>query len=904
MNIKTTQLFLYLHPIFNWIPEAENDWDITIVGDTDWAAAFADLVLQLGQVPDKRLTISWYIRRSSTKNAYLKERPALGDFIAINGEQDDKYGIINFYPITSLSDQNQPNPRRRYMIVATEAGDYNEQTATNLVKSSRVNCIAAFAKEDRLSYLFRGKNDLMHYDAIAEEATNALERMAFNTHLIWEDDGNRDMNYTRERFNEPYYYNSSVSFVLSIPYKLRSIGVMNNADLFRSAARMDRLIRVADAKPESAVAKHLVRMAVYEHRRWVMEKVTSGVTGLTDEDGNIDYDGCVERCSYKIKDKKGRLRKHVGIVRCDSETLLKDGPFADHIKWDKTTNIKALDELDQVSILMHRAMNKKAKKVLKDQSVLNELTDKLQTRCSTIGPRAVMLGDRFTFAIKNIMDSSLPYSAQFETYKKMLLQCAPKLEPLVNSISEILYPVIEANQYRDYKLYDYELIRSIPFIITAPVQSHICMSLGRLISTQANNIDYFKCVASATALYAGRITYLLLPDSRSNMDILASKLKAISSYFDYRGNECAIDVIAVIDDDLPGEIATKIQSTLDSARIHGHITSHSIRRIERSKLIQTLQTIVTRTGASYYDGTELLTDSGMINGKAVAAISEVLPYFEFDSYNRAFTNCVGCDYLNYIDITSFIQVEDMFALMNAHDKEFNYPNFEKTYTKFWEIYNGDAIEERDLALCARAWNKVSIIIRTGGRDNLRLKNVSLGTTDSAERRVIFKMLNALSDRGYLENLYIDRAKNAMSATITNQTVKDMFVASGMILEIYCFFEACKTCLFDDVQTGYRFNWEFDDVTNELDLVLTKGYRSILIECKSIASVDEGIYLTLDSLGDHFGINYAKILILVTDTTTPSYGQFVSRGNQMDIITISTRKELEKIGERLVEIIGE
>jgi hypothetical protein len=143
-------------------------------------------------------------------------------------------------------------------------------------------------------------------------------------------------------------------------------------------------------------------------------------------------------------------------------------------------------------------------------------------------------------------------------------------------------------------------------------------------------------------------------------------------------------------------------------------------------------------------------------------------------------------------------------------------------------------------------------------------------------------------------MYIDRAKNAMSATVTNQTVKDMFVASGMILEIYCFFEACKTCLFDDVQTGYRFNWEFDDVTNELDLVLTKGYRSILIECKSIASVDEGIYLTLDSLGDHFGINYAKILILVTDTTTPSYGQFVSSGNQMDIITISTRKELEKI----------
>ncbi len=92
------------------------------------------------------------------------------------------------------------------------------------------------------------------------------------------------------------------------------------------------------------------------------------------------------------------------------------------------------------------------------------------------------------------------------------------------------------------------------------------------------------------------------------------------------------------------------------------------------------------------------------------------------------------------------------------------------------------------------------------------------------------------------------------------------------------------------------------MTNELDCVLTKGYRSIFVECKSTKDPDEGFYLTLDSLADHFGIGFKKVLVMVTDTSSRAFSKYDSRGKQMDIITISRKSELKDVGKKLIEIM--
>jgi hypothetical protein len=305
--------------------------------------------------------------------------------------------------------------------------------------------------------------------------------------------------------------------------------------------------------------------------------------------------------------------------------------------------------------------------------------------------------------------------------------------------------------------------------------------------------------------------------------------------------------------------------------------------------------------ADFYDGTTWLTESGFSNGKLVTAIAEHIPYFEFDSLNRQFRNCISCEELLYVHPTSFLQVEDMFALMNAKDKDFTYQDYADTYRDYWEIYCGDAINEPDFYLCARSWTHLTNVLKSGGAENLWIESKPLGTTDENEIRVVKNMLKALKEKGILHSLYID-SENRVTTLIASRKAKGPFIKAGDLLEIYVYFEACRTNWSDDVQIGYKFRWESEEVINELDCVLTKGYRSILVECKSTKEVDEGYYLTLDSLGDHFGIGCRKVLVVVTRSDSKGYDVQLSRGRQMDILTISQRSDLDRIGEKLKEIM--
>lgn len=308
-----------------------------------------------------------------------------------------------------------------------------------------------------------------------------------------------------------------------------------------------------------------------------------------------------------------------------------------------------------------------------------------------------------------------------------------------------------------------------------------------------------------------------------------------------------------------------------------------------------------RCGADYYDGSNLLVDSHYENGMLNRDIMGTVPYFEFDNYHKEFKTCINCEYLKYSKITSFIQVEDMFALLNAQDKEYNYQDNSDCYRDMWEIYGGDAINENDLTLCARSWTKLTDILKTGGIDNLEITGVQIKGDNLKENAVIRKMLRVLQKKRYISGLEITD-DNKVNCKLRSKKIKNIFMKTGDLLEIYVFFEACKTGYFDDIQTGFRFKWEFNDVTNEFDCVLTKGYRSILVECKSTKEQDENYYLTLDSLADHFGIGFKKVLIIVTNTGSEGFDMHEARGRQMDIVTVSQKSDLDNIGNKLITIM--
>lgn len=432
----------------------------------------------------------------------------------------------------------------------------------------------------------------------------------------------------------------------------------------------------------------------------------------------------------------------------------------------------------------------------------------------------------------------------------------------------------------------------------------LCMALGEASCIRSNNDEYFKSVASATALHANRIMYVYVPSHTTNMRIFASKLKAIRNYFKCRQHSCEITITLFLGKRAKeqGGGVRDWNKVLLTAKEKGRVNDFEIISYEDVQLLpQIVADAVKASGAMFYDGTNPILRSSLVNGAVAQKISETLPYFEFDSYNRRFVNCVGCEELRKRRVNEFIQVEDMFALMNAKDRVNVGQDYSDTYKDYWDIYCGDAIGEKNFALCARSWTKMSNVLKSGGAECLHINRRSMGSNDASEIRVMRKMLQALREKGFLTSLKIDE-KNCVTASIANKKVKGMFAKAGDVLEQYVYHEALKMKWFDDVQTGYMFRWEYEEVSNELDCMLTKGFRSIFVECKSTKDADENYYLTLDSLADHFGIGYKKVLIMVTDVRNDSYDIHISRGKQMDIITISEKAELVRIGERLKEIM--
>ena len=76
---------------------------------------------------------------------------------------------------------------------------------------------------------------------------NEIERMAFNTHLIWEKNLNIDERKVKAEFKKKYNYNSCLSLALSLKYKLFSVGIDLDQLTSVQAARMFALM-IADKK--------------------------------------------------------------------------------------------------------------------------------------------------------------------------------------------------------------------------------------------------------------------------------------------------------------------------------------------------------------------------------------------------------------------------------------------------------------------------------------------------------------------------------------------------------------------------------------------------------------------------------------------------------------------------------
>jgi len=168
--------------------------------------------------------------------------------------------------------------------------------------------------------------------------------------------------------------------------------------------------------------------------------------------------------------------------------------------------------------------------------------------------------------------------------------------------------------------------------------------------------------------------------------------------------------------------------------------------------------------------------------------------------------------------------------------------------------------------------------------------------------------------GILEFLYQNRHLNnlrrqgrCISFTYASHSVRELMTCSGRILELYTYHSCRKQCCFDDVVCGYGMTREAElpdpGVRMPFGCILTKGFRSLFVECQSSRVSEEDSCCRLAAIARQYGIHASAVLI-----AAPGSGEdddsAVQREhrNTADVTIIRKPEEIRNIGSVLESIM--
>ncbi len=127
-------------------------------------------------------------------------------------------------------------------------------------------------------------------------------------------------------------------------------------------------------------------------------------------------------------------------------------------------------------------------------------------------------------------------------------------------------------------------------------------------------------------------------------------------------------------------------------------------------------------------------------------------------------------------------------------------------------------------------------------------------------------LEAFESLGMIHNLTVKTDK--VSFVFRDQQCRKWLRDVGSVLELYVYKACLDTGVFHDVRTSVIVNWEkTGDVSNEIDVMASKGITPFFISCKTGEVKTEAVN-ELAVLRDRFGGAMAKSAI-VTATRTPA-----------------------------------
>lgn len=997
-SVEVVQKLLYDKPLYNYIND--NNVNIVVFGFSQLSQKFIDVAFEVSQVNTFKLNIVVISDSETAKSDYLKDRPSFADFFDVDDNiVNESYGSLsfvtkNFVPLDDTVSETLLEEKTgfSYIFIDTDNDKQNFAIAKlcdfyskMLSQKSIINFVSSKQRKIKSSM-----NLVLRDDSIkSHKDFTKLKRMSLNTHLVWNNRADIDIKKLQREFNSNYYFLSSFNNILSIKYKLNYVGID-----FNSSTASEEFYKLVNSKVPNDVDA-VASLIQSEHKRWNVNMICDGYSPQTD----------LDKCLNSIKDKKNKL--HPCIVHSGKALTLSKFEWKEknNSLWNNADSKKlsGLDELDKVSVELHRTFKARADEIRK-RNLLSD-SDIFEINKLLVNYKeANSAFKKYILCLQEINSGSKTQTKLYSYYQsklnKELLNVPKDVYKLINkrldAIESIFRPIIESEKYIDYKQYDKDLVTQIPFILTYKTTINLGVPLKVENEGETNNQVLFQNVASSLFIKPSRITYFYNYNPIDNDKMISALQYAINS-MESHSLRTVINLCMLSENAVKDDFIKKIKEL--SNRIN-HI-DFVFYNDEDDLEIKLFDYIKSRHFTALEKNNSLT--SNLFYGMRCYRRNL---YFEYNNLSNTISCSNGCEFLKYICFNPYLKVSDLFEFKNSVDT-FALPDLQHDYMYFWNLYKKRSNKSEAIwkAMCnalsannekenvtkihlsqsdsvineqsyyvensyitafkklmnelnqidsqiisvmevysnnvckinviapncihekikellsspylfanpidiSVAKDKQFIIIKV---NNLAVSNLKIDTIRNEATKInvsyeeIIDLLKEICNSNFILNLKNNQGNDSLSFTYSSHQIKSLMTTAGRILELYVYYKAIENGGFDDVANSVEVVWNNNNVGNEFDIILTKGFRSLIVECKAQTQLKQEVYYKLDSLNRRFGIN--SIPIIIADTIeNPNFNNSAndiqrSRGNEIGIKTIYENKDISNVGNTLKSLLN-
>ena len=715
VSAEAIQYHLLRHPLYECATGTSEELNVLVIGLGRYGQVFLDNCLSLGQIRGKRLSVTVISDDVTDRGVYIDERPGLGDFFDIDEKEtrDDSFGSISFRTVKLSADDRKGNASAmedvmcsadapNYIFIALGDDRLNLSAARACADAAElleIKCAVSFVyssaeQAKKLRALPANVFPVNTDEEIRRDKSYAeLERMAYNTHLVWVKDKNLPQRAVRSEFLKPYNRSSCISSAIGLRYKLHMTDEASESTESAEAAFREGDFGGAALLFESAISspsgKQLKNeLSWLEHRRWVTEKLCLGWRGIDD----------LGECAAGITSPKDeRKKRHICIIKSRPDQLLTTHFRVNNCeKWDTApeAELNRLDDLDRVSVELHRLYAKKADE-MRRYDLLSGDNMKSIGRLIDGYPAAEAAFHEWRACISDIMSGALGKVKLYKSLKNAFLDSAAecsehsadtdareRLEAIRGNVSavEILFnPILRSTEYFDYKQNNVKIINGIPFILTYTHDA--CLVIPFAVG---DNSAVFGNVSAVITADPAHVIYLCSVDGKRSADALTAAVPRVVGYLEKRGCMAKLELIAVCEDKNARYADESFKNEL--TRLGGG----AVRRVQvitgenPAVLAEKLEEhLAERRKAHKNFALEC-------RGNMFSHLWGRFDTFTFREDEAKFTPISGCGFLAHINKRPYITVSDMTALRLSSGKSVNQPEFFEDHGELWRKYRSDS----------------------------------------------------------------------------------------------------------------------------------------------------------------------------------------------------------------------